>query len=242
MHTFNVDLPALTNVKATVLTPNSVIVTWDQSSEITGYFISCTSPVSYAGVKNAMVHGGDTTSHILTKLVENTPYEIRVQGLTSDGRKSDPSTEKSIITQKAGRWYIRINIISDYVIFDYTAPSSAPQDIEVSSDDPGSLIVSWQPPLERNCNGSITGYVIQYGMVGSDDNMIVNVPNETTLAIPGLFAHVEYFITMAAVNANGTGPFSKPVVATSGEDGGLNYIVNNIRNYVSTYIPSYICT
>ena len=64
-----------------------------------------------------MVHGGDTTSHELTKLVENTPYEISVQGLTSDGRKSDPSKGESIITQKAGRWYIRINIISEYIIF-----------------------------------------------------------------------------------------------------------------------------
>ena len=102
MYTFIVDLPAPTNVNAKVLTPNSVEVTWDQSPEVTGYFISCTSTALYAGVKNAIVHGGDTTSHILTKLVENTPYEISVQGLTSDGRKSDPSTGESIITQKAG--------------------------------------------------------------------------------------------------------------------------------------------
>ena len=184
-----------------------------------------------------MVHGGDTTSHELTKLVENTPYEISVQGFTSDGRKSDPSKGESIITQKAGRWYIRISIISEYIIFHYTAPSSPPQNIEVSGNDPGSLIVSWQPPLKDNCNGEITGYVIQYGRVGSDDNMIVNVPNETTLPIPGLFACVKYSVTVAAVNAKGTGPFSKPVVQKSGEDGGLNSIVNYIIcNYVAMYI------
>ena len=93
------------------------------------------------------------------------------------------------------------------------------------SIDPASLVVSWQPPLETHCNGSITGYLIQYAKVGSDDNMIVNVPNDTattTLTISGLYACVEYSVTVAAVNANGTGPFSKPVVATSGEDGELN--------------------
>ena len=49
--------------------------------------------------------------------------------------------------------------------------------------------------------------------------MIINVPNDTTLTISGLFAYVEYSVTVAAVNANGTGPFSKPVIAMSGEDG-----------------------
>ena len=86
--------------------------------------------------------------------------------------------------------------------------------------------VSWQPPSEQDFNGSITGYVIQYTRVGShtsDDTMIVNVPDDTNLVIPGLFACAEYSVTVAAVNANGTGPFSKPVVETSGEDGELNY-------------------
>ena len=82
--------------------------------------------------------------------------------------------------------------------------------------------MSWQPPLEKNSKGPITGYVIQYARVGSDDNMIVNVANQTTLTISGLFACVEYSVIVATVNANGTGPFSKPVVATSGEDGELN--------------------
>ena len=93
--------------------------------------------------------------------------------------------------------------------------------------------MSWQPPLEVNCNGPITGYMIQYARVGSDDNMIVNVPNETTHVLSGLFACVEYSVTVAAVNAKGTGPFSKPVVETSGKDGGLNSIVNYV---ICTYI------
>ena len=98
-----VDLPAPTNVKATVLTPNSVEVTWDQSPNVTCYLISCTSPASYAGNKSVIANGGDTTTHTVTDLVENTPYEITVQGLTKDNRKSDPSTKVSIKTQKAGK-------------------------------------------------------------------------------------------------------------------------------------------
>ena len=52
--------------------------------------------------------------------------------------------------------------------------------------------------------------------------MIMNVPNDTKLTIAGLFAYVEYSVKVAAVNANGTGPFGKPVIAISGENSELN--------------------
>ena len=85
------------------------------------------------------------------------------------------------------------------------------------------LRVSWQPPLKKHCNGQITGYVMQYARMGQHiDDMIVNVSSETTFTISGLFACAEYSVTVAAVNANGTGPFSKPVIETSGEDSELN--------------------
>ena len=99
----HVDLPAPTNVKATVLCANSVEVTWDQPSGVSGYLISCTSLVSYAGNKNVMVNGGNTTSYSLTNLVENTPYNITVQGLTKNGRESEHSNVVSIKTATTGK-------------------------------------------------------------------------------------------------------------------------------------------
>ena len=86
-----------------MLTCNSVEVTWDQSSSVTGYLISCTSPAAYAGNKNVMVNGGDTTRHTLRNLVENTPYNIIIQGIARDGRKSKHSNEVSIRTTTAGK-------------------------------------------------------------------------------------------------------------------------------------------
>ena len=53
-----------------------------------------------------LVNGGGTTCHTLTDLVENTPYDITVQGIAEDGRKSDLSTEVPITTQKDGKWCI----------------------------------------------------------------------------------------------------------------------------------------
>ena len=100
--------------------------------------------------------------------------------------------------------------------------------------------MSWQPPLEKPHNELITGYVIQYARVGSDDTMIVNVPNDTTLTIKGIFAHVDYSVTVAAVNANGIGPFSKPLIATSGEDSELNYITVCLITFIDSCRIKYI--
>ena len=86
-----------------MVTPSSIQVTWDQLPNVTGYLVSYTTTASYAGGKSVIVNGGDTTSHTITKLVENTPYDITVLGLTKDGRKSEHSTEISITTQKAGQ-------------------------------------------------------------------------------------------------------------------------------------------
>ena len=104
--------------------------------------------------------------------------------------------------------------------YNSTVPSSPPQNIMVTSVNPASLRVSWQPPLPINHNGPITGHVIQYTGGGTSD--MRNVNSGTTHTISGLVAFFDYSVTVAAVNVNGTGPFSNAVVGSSGEDSELN--------------------
>ena len=103
--------------------------------------------------------------------------------------------------------------------YNSTVPSSPPRDVMVKSNNQTSLNVSWQPPLEIGHNGAITGYVINYTRVGSNDVMNVNVDSETTHTISGLVTFAEYSVGVAAVNVNGTGPFSFAVVGKPGGDG-----------------------
>ena len=107
-----------------------------------------------------------------------------------------------------------------------TVPSSPPQSIMTRSTHPASLTVSWQPPLEISHNVPITGYVMQYKKNGSQDAVSnrqkVNVASGTTHTISGLVAITEYSVKVAAMNVNGTGPFSESVVGISGEDSELN--------------------
>ena len=105
--------------------------------------------------------------------------------------------------------------------YNSTVPSSPPQNVMVTSVNPASLMVSWQPPPMIDHNGPIT-YMINYTRVGSSDMMSVNVTSGTTHLISGLVAYVDYSVTVAARTVNGTGPFSNPpVVQRSGEDGKL---------------------
>ena len=78
-----------TNVRATVLTPRSVVVTWTVSSspDVTGYIISLTTTAEYTSGGNVTV-SGSTTSHTLTNLEEGTLYDIGVRATTNDGRIS----------------------------------------------------------------------------------------------------------------------------------------------------------
>ena len=101
--------------------------------------------------------------------------------------------------------------------YNSTVPSSPPLNVMITSVNPASLGVSWQPPLEINWNGPITVYVIQYNRVGSSNMMSENVNSGTTHTILGLVAYVDYSVLVAAVNVNGTGAFSNPVVGRSGE-------------------------
>ena len=112
-----------------------------------------------------------------------------------------------------------------------TVPSSPPHSITIKSTDPASVTISWQPTLETGHNVPITGYVIQYTRVGSSDMMSVNVTSGTTHTISGLVAFVDYSVIVAAVNVNGTGPFSNAMMELSGQDSEFKYISYKLNGY-----------
>ena len=92
-----------TNVRATALTPRSVVVTWAVSSspDVTGYLISYTTTASYTSGGRVTVNSSSTI--ILTSLEENTLYTITIQAITSDGRISVNSTAVSVTTYTDGK-------------------------------------------------------------------------------------------------------------------------------------------
>ena len=92
-----------TNIRATVLTPRSVEVTWTVSSlpNVTGYLISYTTTAEYTSGGSATVNGGSTTSHTLTNLEEGTFYTITVQANSNNGNAN--SAPVSVTTYTDGK-------------------------------------------------------------------------------------------------------------------------------------------
>jgi len=119
-------------------------------------------------------------------------------------------------------WLILTVVFILVFVYNSTVPSSPPRNVKVTSVKPASLMVSWQPPFEIHHNGPLTGYVIQYTR---GDIMNDIFTRGTTLTISRLVALVDYSVRVAARNANGTGPFSNPVVQRSGENGKLGVLL-----------------
>ena len=101
-----VGLLSPTNVKATILTPRSIQVTWTPSSSsgITGYLISYTTDASYISMNNRRrsITVGNTTSGNLIDLEEGTTYTITVQ-TTAGNVMSSNSEAESVTTQTVGK-------------------------------------------------------------------------------------------------------------------------------------------
>ena len=94
-----------TNVRATVLTPRSVEVTWtvSSSSDVTGYIISYTTTASYASGGSLTVNDRTTTRDTLNNLEEGTTYTITVQATDSDNTMSPNSNAVSVTTSSVGK-------------------------------------------------------------------------------------------------------------------------------------------
>ena len=86
--------------------------------------------------------------------------------------------------------------------------------------DPAMLSVSYRVPETSLRNGDVTGFVIRYTRMGSgvSQNIAVDGGGLRISVIIGLVAFTSYSVEVAAVNVNGTGPFSDPVTELSGQD------------------------
>ena len=85
-----------TNVRATVLTPHGIEVTWtlSSSSDVTGYLISYTTTAEYTSGRSVSMNSNSSTRGTLNNLEENTLYTITVQATVNNGMSpnSDPAS------------------------------------------------------------------------------------------------------------------------------------------------------
>ena len=95
----------------------------------------------------------------------------------------------------------------------YSVPSGTPQSLEVMFEELTEVSLRWKEVPCFQQNGPITGYVVKYRVTcGADRDVYQNKSVVTTGdIISGLTPNTEYAFQVAAVNVNGTGPFTEPI-------------------------------
>jgi len=89
-------------------------------------------------------------------------------------------------------------------------------------------------------NGPINGYVVQYYATCGPDRDVQQNKSVVTIGsiIDGLTPNTVYAFQVAAVNTNGTGPFSEPV--TLGGDDKLGSIIVYYTAFAYQYSSSHV--
>uniref|UniRef100_A0A0N5BT57 Down syndrome cell adhesion molecule-like protein Dscam2 n=1 Tax=Strongyloides papillosus TaxID=174720 RepID=A0A0N5BT57_STREA len=141
------------------------------------------------------------TFHTLHGLAKNREYRIRVEteGKNGVGKSSD---------------VLFVKTLSD-------VPSGKPYNIRVTEKMPDSFSLSWSGPREDERNGEITGYNIKYKAKKKGSKLkTVHVKGDVQkFQLSRLEGGTQYSIRIAAINSNGTGPYSEAINAeTTFED------------------------
>jgi len=98
--------------------------------------------------------------------------------------------------------------------FAHIVPTGAPPLLEVTFVQPTNVSLRWREMPCDQQNGQITGYVVRYyATCGPHRDVQQQTKSvvKTGSIIDSLTPNTEYAFQVAAVNTNGTGPFSKPV-------------------------------
>jgi hypothetical protein len=111
----------------------------------------------------------------------------------------------------------QVAAVTDFAPGAFSAPSiaitprtfaTAPAITSVSAGDQ-SVTLNWATPVD-NGGSAITGYAVQYSSTGGAPWTAISVGNVNTATVTGLGNGLTYILRVAAVNGEGTGPFSAP--------------------------------
>ena len=89
----------------------------------------------------------------------------------------------------------------------FVVPSTAPSDVTVIANSNSSMNISWS---ELDCflgNGPIIGYIVS--VTGGSENY--SLDTEAPSVRVDQLKQIAYNISIAAVNADGVGPYSDPL-------------------------------
>ena len=206
-------VPVQLSVTVGTTTATTISLSWTiTGSEVDSYEVMWTSDECSDDVDEGSATITET-SYIIEGLREGTRYTITVSATNSAGTSSSDSVTGE--TEELGSLMCVQCIVKIHcpLCVSLPAPSAAPTFVATSSDSSSSITVQWGmvPCIHRN--GDITGYSVQYGVVGSGSTQTMSVSggSVTEATISGLRPARTYSIQVAAVNSAGIGLYSAPI-------------------------------
>ncbi|XP_021962804.1 neogenin isoform X2 [Folsomia candida] len=218
------------NLRPVLVTPTSIKLAWSQPEVSNGniqrykvYYVEASSKTSTSGTVKLIEEDDDTaeeddgeiedyllpnnggiqskTVNIPEVVIEDlkiyTEYYIWVLAFNQNG--PGPSSEE-----------IKIVTLSD-------VPADTPHNVTVESASSTSIVVRWEPPPVEFRNGIITGYKIKYKQKKKRAETVTTDGNTLFMVMNELEKGMEYQIKLAALNLNGTGPFTEWIPAVTFE-------------------------
>ena len=96
----------------------------------------------------------------------------------------------------------------------HPAASAAPQHARASVVTSSTITLVWETVSCIHRNGDITGYSVQYGVVGSENTQTLSVLRRS-FTMTGLTFSTKYSIKIAAHGGHGTGIYTSTIYVTT---------------------------
>ena len=210
--------PVLDSTPTATTTTITISGSVPSGSVVTGYVVQWQRDTSLVcpglrDVGSITVTSSSFTGRTITGLEPGNRYTITVT--VSNGAGSGPiSNAVTAMTEEAGKVNFDFptfckGVACKFMSFPLLAPSPPPE-VTTSSDSPFMITVEWGEVLCADQNGAITGYSVQYGVMGSGntETMTVSGASTTQTTISGLNPSTNYSIQVAAVNNQLIGTYS----------------------------------
>lgn len=107
-------------------------------------------------------------------------------------------------------WFTPSTPLSFHCCIHQAAPSGTPKNFTMLEVSSSSVTLSWAAPPAVEQNGHLTGYTVNYSTTAAPSHTVRRV-SESILTLSGLQPLEELVVSVAAVNSNGTGPYTIPL-------------------------------
>ena len=151
------------------------------------------------------------TEYTLNELQEGINYTFTVNQTGFGGGRVLPAGPVYAMTFTAGMYCMCAMMNVKSTPFAHSVPSGAPQSLEATFVQSTEVSLHWREVSCVQQNGPITGYVVRYYATCGPDRDVQQTKSVVTTGsiIDGLTPNTEYAFQVAAVNANGPGPFNE---------------------------------